>query len=100
MEKTLAQVFRKVVQSHTDRPAVKSRRGKSFQALSYGELFDRVREVGTGLLSLGIRKGDKVGIISDNRQEWIICDLACVCTGGLYSCDALSRGDVEHRPVS
>jgi long-chain acyl-CoA synthetase len=81
MEKTLAHVLRRVAQMHPARPAVKTRRGNSFEPLSYGELFDRVREVGTGLLSLGIMKGDKVGLISDNREEWIVCDLACVCTG-------------------
>jgi long-chain acyl-CoA synthetase len=81
MEKTLAQVFRRVAQSHPNRPAVKSRIGNSFHPLSYGELYDKVMEVGTGLISLGIKKGDKVGLISDNRPEWLICDLACVCMG-------------------
>lgn len=81
METTLAGMFRKVAQAYPDRPAVKSRKGDAFQAVSYGELYRRVQEVGTGLLSLGIKRSEKMGLISDNRQEWIVCDLACVCIG-------------------
>ena len=41
----------------------------------------RVEALATSLLSLGVRRGDTVGLISDNRPEWILCDLACVCVG-------------------
>lgn len=67
---------------HRDRPAVKFKKeGAAYHAVTHGELYARVRELGAGLLSLGIRPGEKVGLISDNRPEWITCDLACVCIG-------------------
>ena len=82
MDATVARVFQESARIFHDRPAIKEKRGESYHPISYGELFTRVKEIGTGLRSLGIEPGDKVGIISDNRQEWILCDLACICIGG------------------
>ncbi len=81
MDATVARVFQESARVFHDRPAFKEKRDESYHPISYGELFTRVKEVGTGLRSLGIEPGDKVGLISDNRMEWIICDLACVCLG-------------------
>ena len=36
-----------------------------------------------GLLSLGIRSGDRVGLVAENRLEWIIADLAIASIGAI-----------------
>jgi long-chain acyl-CoA synthetase len=46
--------------------------------LSYRELADRVQDLSLGLLELGIRPGDRVAILSENRPEWAIADYACL----------------------
>jgi len=81
MEKTVAKLFRDVARTHSERPALKSRKGDAFRDISYGELYARVREVGAGLLSLGVGPREKVGLIADNSPEWLVCDLACICIG-------------------
>jgi long-chain acyl-CoA synthetase len=81
MDVTVARVFQESARIFHDRPAIKEKRGESYHPVSYGDLFTRVKEIGTGLRSLGIEPGDKIGLISDNRLEWILCDLACVCIG-------------------
>ena len=39
---------------------------------------ERVRHLSLGLLELGVRPGDRVAILSENRPEWAIADYACL----------------------
>ncbi|HSI90453.1 MAG TPA: long-chain fatty acid--CoA ligase, partial [Adhaeribacter sp.] len=41
---------------------------------STGETLDKANQVSLGLLKLGIKKGDKVAIVSMNRPEWVFAD--------------------------
>jgi long-chain acyl-CoA synthetase len=59
-----------------------------FQPIIWSELYDRCSSFGAGLLSLGAKKGDHIGIISENRSEWLIADLAILCIG----CADVPRG--------
>ena len=52
-----------------------------WKTLSWRETASRVRELASGLLSLGISKGDRVAIVSSTRLEWILADLAIACAG-------------------
>lgn len=56
--------------------ALQSRRPEGWWRLSYGELRDWVRSLGAALLAAGVRPGDRVGVISENRSEWVITYLA------------------------
>ena len=58
--------------------AVRAKRGGQWLDLSYPELADRVQDLSLGLLELGIRPGDRVAILSENRPEWAIADYACL----------------------
>lgn len=51
--------------------------------ISYGELGDKVRLVAQGLASLGVSKGDKVALLSENRPEWGMSDFGIQATGAL-----------------
>lgn len=54
-----------------------------FHSISTAEFSRRVRGVSLGLARLGLRPGAKVGLLSENRPEWIIADLAVLCAGGI-----------------
>ena len=54
--------------------------------LSYGELLDRVNRVTSMLASLGIRRGDRVALLSRNRPEYLEVELAAANLGAITAC--------------
>ena len=51
--------------------------------LDYRALRDEVRRLAKGLHALGVRRGDKVGLLMGNRAEWILADFAITLLGGV-----------------
>lgn len=72
--------------AHRFAPRVALRQGG--RALTYAELWERVERLGSALLELGMRPGARVFLLSDNRLEWLICDLAALAIG----CADVPRG--------
>ena len=63
-----------------------------FTTRTYKQLYEEARWVGAGLLELGIKRGDLVGLISDNRQEWLAVDFGILSIGAAdvpRGCDSL-----------
>ncbi len=54
-----------------------------WQSLTWAESRARVREIALGLASLGVKRGDRVAILSNNRLEWYLADWAAICIGAL-----------------
>jgi long-chain acyl-CoA synthetase len=59
--------------------AMRYRSNGKWVDISVAELSDRVRWFSTGLRSLGVKEGDRVAILSENRPEWAISDFAILC---------------------
>ncbi|MDR1318085.1 MAG: AMP-binding protein [Treponema sp.] len=62
-----------------------------FRPKTYGQFYEEVVFCTGGLLELGIRRGDRVGIISDNRQEWMVASFGVLAAG---AADVPRGGDV------
>jgi len=80
---TIAEMF-DVITRHfidSDKPAYLYKVAGVYKPLSYKELREMVELTACGLAALGLNKGDKFGIISENRIEWIIVDFAMTTTG-------------------
>jgi long-chain acyl-CoA synthetase len=54
-----------------------------FKTKTYQQFYDEIRKAAAGLLELGVRRGDPVGIISDNRQEWMVSDFGLLSIGAV-----------------
>jgi long-chain acyl-CoA synthetase len=55
--------------------------GEAWESLTWQQAGDKVRSLSAGLLSLGIQSEQRIGIASGTRYEWILADLAVVCSG-------------------
>lgn len=54
-----------------------------FEGTTYRQTHDLVFRFGAGLLALGLQKGDRVGLISEGRNAWIISELGILYAGGI-----------------
>ena len=81
-EDTIPKLFARVCHEHGLIAAQLSKdaRGR-FQPTSYSELFAEVGDFAAGLQELGVRRGDRVGLLADNRREWLVADLAILGLG-------------------
>jgi long-chain acyl-CoA synthetase len=77
---TLTRLFFDALERHRGRPAAfRHKVGDRWVALTHSDVEERVRAVSLGLRELGVRPGDRVAILSENRPEWAIADYACLC---------------------
>ncbi len=84
MGQTLIGLLQESVVKHASLAALKTRKpDDTFQTLTYAELYSRVKELGTGLIALGLLPGAHVAILADNNQNWLVTDLAVLGCGGV-----------------
>ncbi|MCS6808304.1 MAG: long-chain fatty acid--CoA ligase [Bacteroidota bacterium] len=57
--------------------------GKEYVGMTYDELRELTENFAAGLKMLGIQRGDRVGIVSENRIEWVIADFAIIGMGAI-----------------
>jgi long-chain acyl-CoA synthetase len=66
-----------------DRPFLWAKREGTYRSLSWRETAQAVKDLSRGLRDLGLAKGDRVVLVSENRPEWLIADIAIMAAGGI-----------------
>ncbi len=79
---TLASMFWNRVERDGDRPAQRYKADGTWHTLTWRQVGDVVREVATGLVAVGRKKGDAIGILAGSRAEWVQADFAVFSAGG------------------
>lgn len=79
---TLPQLLMYNAQRFGDRVALREKDFGIWQTVTWRQFADHVRAFALGLYALGVRRGDKVAIIGDNRPEWLYAELAAQAIGG------------------
>ncbi len=80
---TLAGFCLEAILRHNKPNTVSEKRDSKWLHVSSQEFVRRVRHIALGLADLGIQPGDRVGLISENRPEWSIVDLAILSAGAV-----------------
>src|SRR3989441_1022980 len=80
-DQTLARMFWNRVELSRDKPAQQLKHRGAWKSLTWREVGEIVREVSTGLVALGRRRGEAVGILSASRAEWVQADFAIFSAG-------------------
>ena len=78
---TLNELLFEAIEKFNKPDAMQVRVGEQYTPISHGVLLERVRRVSYGLREIGIKRGDRVAILSENRPEWAIADFACLTSG-------------------
>ncbi len=77
----LGAIFFTRVKELGERPFLKLQQGNRSAEISWKDFGSKVRETILGLYSLGLQKGDRIGILSENRLEWLCADAATMAGG-------------------
>ena len=93
--KTLNELFNSAVDRFGDHEFIRFKTKDGWRSLGYLDVARSVRELALGLHALGIRRGDRIAIWSENRPDWNLADLATLATGAvdvpIYSTQAPSQ---------
>ncbi len=82
MEPTIPKMLKAIAEKHSDLPAQMQKDSEGvFQTTTFAELYSQTLQFASGLKKLGVKREDRVGLISDNRQEWFVSDLAIQSLG-------------------
>lgn len=80
---TLNELFLKAIERHDKPDCFLSKSGGRYQGLSSREALRRVAALASALARLGVRKGDRVALLSENRPEWALADYAILGLGAI-----------------
>ena len=79
----LVVMFFDQVKRHGDAPFLWAKRDGAFHPLTWRQAAEQVVALARGLKHLGLDVGDRVALISENRPEWLISDIAIMAAGGI-----------------
>ncbi len=79
----LVAMFFEQAARHGDKPFLWAKRDGNWEAFTWREAAARVSALARGLKGLGIEPGDRVVLVSENRPEWLISDVAIMATGAI-----------------
>jgi long-chain acyl-CoA synthetase len=75
---TLNQLFFEACDRYDKPNALQVKIDGAYRPISHRTLLERVRRAALGLQEIGVRTGDRIGLLSENRPEWAIADYACL----------------------
>jgi long-chain acyl-CoA synthetase len=78
---TLVDLFFGAVDRHNLPNAQLYRTAGGWRHISHKQLVDDVHALSDGLAALGVERGDRVALLSENRPEWALADYAMLCSG-------------------
>src|SRR2546423_13140328 len=78
---TLPEVYLRVARDHAKPNTLNYKHGAVWHSISAAEMVQRAQDVAVGLYSLGVRKGDRVAILSESCVEWVLTDQGCLFAG-------------------
>ena len=81
--KTLNDVFFEMVAGGRDRAVLHQDAAGKWQPISANQVYQRVRALAGAFAAWGIRKGDRVAILGENRWEWAVTDFAVLALGAV-----------------
>ena len=81
--RTIPELFAARAEADRDQTALWFKRNGSFQSLTWWEVSQRVSCLAAMLQQFGVQLGDRVALLSENRLEWVLADLAIQSLGAI-----------------
>lgn len=81
--RTLPQLFEDSVKKYSKNILMWEKTGKQYEGISYDEMNKMVHQFAAGLISLGINHGDRISLISEGRNDWVMAELGILYSGAV-----------------
>lgn len=82
---TMAKLFRDRTARWGDRIAMREKNFGIWDSFTWKDFDEHARQVAGGLMSLGLKRGDVVSILSEDNKEWVFADMGVHIAGGIVS---------------
>jgi long-chain acyl-CoA synthetase len=83
VQRTLPQMFEESVGKYSLNILMWEKRADSYQGTTYLEIQTQVHQCAAGLMKLGVSKGDRLALISEGRNDWVITELGILFAGAV-----------------
>lgn len=80
---TIRKLLERSASRHPEKTALQIKRDGKWEALSFGQLLEKVDEVARHLMVMGLKKGDRIVLFSENQPEWGVAYLAAMTIGAI-----------------
>jgi long-chain acyl-CoA synthetase len=81
--KTLVEVYELAVRRHPRQDTLNYKSKETWHPISAQDMLTRARRIALGLYSIGVRRGDRVALLSESRVEWVLADQGCMFSGAV-----------------
>lgn len=78
---TLVDVFTRVARDNKRPDTLNYKKNERWVSVSSDEMLARAKNIAAGLHAIGIRRGDRVAVLSESRVEWTLTDAGCIFGG-------------------
>jgi long-chain acyl-CoA synthetase len=78
---TINELVSRAKSSWFDKPYLQLRNGETLTIHSFGTVISHAEEIAGGLITRGIKPGDRIALLSENRPEWVVSYLAILLSG-------------------
>jgi long-chain acyl-CoA synthetase len=80
---TLIELFEASVRQYPNNTLLLEKQGSAYRATTYTQTLEAVSTFAAGLMSLGIEKGDRIALIAEGRNDWVISELGILYAGAI-----------------
>ncbi|WP_202386323.1 AMP-dependent synthetase/ligase [Allopontixanthobacter confluentis] len=95
----LVELFLSRAQERGDKPFLAAKKDGHWQTISWREAADMVCLLAENLRGLGLDEGDRVALVSENRPEWCIADLAIMAAGCVSVPTYITNTERDHQHI-
>jgi long-chain acyl-CoA synthetase len=96
---SLTAMFFEQAKLHGDRPLLWAKKDGLYRPWTWTEVAGQVRLLARALRARGIDDGERVVLVSENRPEWLIADLAIMTAGGITVPAYTTNSEIDHRYI-
>ena len=83
MKRTIIDLFEESVAKYGSKEFLLEKHNGKFEPTTYKESYDRAITIGAGLAAIGIERGDRVSILAEGCNNWIISELGLLYAGAV-----------------